>query len=221
MAIQKVSTPVIGNIKQGNLPFKATPQANNYVDYDTFVKSSAGKQVEAEPQAPQARAEYVAPQTQVIEPQEPQTMVVTPAKKGSNFLSGLWSFVKAVGVIVAASFCFKKGSELLSRRGGGASSSPYAAGARELGNKIWEDMEKFPKIEELALPDGLKKLLDKVKRAVDKLPPKLREVIILNDIEDMQQDAIAKRLNCPVGTVKSRLFKARKLLAEELQILLN
>ena len=60
-----------------------------------------------------------------------------------------------------------------------------------------------------------------IKRAVDKLPPKLREVIILNDIEDMQQDAIAKRLNCPVGTVKSRLFKARKLLAEELQILLN
>ena len=60
-----------------------------------------------------------------------------------------------------------------------------------------------------------------IKRAVDKLPPKLREVIILNDIEDMQQDAIAKRLNCPVGTVKSRLFKARKLLAEELQFLLN
>lgn len=199
MAIQKVSTPVISNIKQGNLPFKATPQANNYVDYDTFVKSSAEKQVEAEPQAPQARAEYVAPQTQVIEPQEPQTMVVTPAKKGSNFLSGLWSFVKAVGVIVAASFCFKKGSELLSRRGGGASSSPYAAGARELGNKIWEDMEKFPKIEELALPDGLKKLLDKVKRAVDK--------------PDIVQQRGGKSLNSillygPPGTGKTTFAKA-------------
>jgi len=60
-----------------------------------------------------------------------------------------------------------------------------------------------------------------IKKAVDKLPPKLREVIILYDIEDMQQDAIAKKLNCPVGTVKSRLFKARKLLAEDLKNLLD
>jgi len=56
-----------------------------------------------------------------------------------------------------------------------------------------------------------------VKKAIDKLPPKLKEVIILYDIEDMQQDEIAKKINCPVGTVKSRLFKARKLLYEDLK----
>mgnify|MGYP003347914111 CR=1 FL=1 len=60
-----------------------------------------------------------------------------------------------------------------------------------------------------------------IKKAVDKLPPKLKEVIILYDIEEMQQDAIAKKLNCPVGTVKSRLFKARKLLYEELKGLIE
>ena len=60
-----------------------------------------------------------------------------------------------------------------------------------------------------------------IKKAVDKLPPKLREVIILYDIEDMEQNLIAKKLNCPVGTVKSRLFKARQILANELQGLLD
>lgn len=60
-----------------------------------------------------------------------------------------------------------------------------------------------------------------IKKAVDKLPPKLREVIILYDIEDMEQNLIAKKLNCPLGTVKSRLFKARQILANELQGLLD
>ena len=56
-----------------------------------------------------------------------------------------------------------------------------------------------------------------IKKAIDKLPAKLKEVIILYDIEELQQDEIAKKLNCPVGTVKSRLFKARKLLYEDLK----
>ena len=56
-----------------------------------------------------------------------------------------------------------------------------------------------------------------IKKAIDKLPAKLKEVIILYDIEELQQEEIAKKLNCPVGTVKSRLFKARKLLYEDLK----
>jgi len=60
-----------------------------------------------------------------------------------------------------------------------------------------------------------------IKKAVDKLPPKLREVVILYDIEELSQDAIANKLKCPVGTVKSRLFKARKLLYEDLKGLIE
>lgn len=168
MTIQKVLSPAVKNVNYGTLPFKATQQVKNNVDYDAFVKSNTQAQPEEAEQVLQAKAQYMSPQTEVIEPQDAQVVTVAPAKKGSNFLSGLWSFVKAVGVIVVASFCFKKGSEFLGRKGGGISGSPYATGARELGNKIWEDMEKFPKIDDLALPEGLKKLLDKVKRAVDK-----------------------------------------------------
>ena len=60
-----------------------------------------------------------------------------------------------------------------------------------------------------------------IKHAVDKLPPKLRQTVILYDIEELSQEEIAKRLNCPVGTVKSRLFKARKLLYEDLHGLID
>ena len=60
-----------------------------------------------------------------------------------------------------------------------------------------------------------------IKHAVDKLPPKLRQTVILYDIEELSQEEIAQRLNCPVGTVKSRLFKARKLLYEDLHGLID
>ncbi|MEI7474048.1 MAG: sigma-70 family RNA polymerase sigma factor [bacterium] len=53
--------------------------------------------------------------------------------------------------------------------------------------------------------------------AINLLPPKFKEVVILHDIEELTHDAIAKKLNCPAGTIKSRLFKARRLLKEELK----
>ena len=53
------------------------------------------------------------------------------------------------------------------------------------------------------------------------LNPKYRDVIIYYDYEEMSYEKIAKKLNCPVGTVKSRLFKARILLKEELKELLD
>ena len=60
-----------------------------------------------------------------------------------------------------------------------------------------------------------------IKKAIDKLPAKLKEVVVLYDIEEMAQDEIAKKLNCPVGTIKSRLFNARKLLYEDLKSLID
>jgi len=56
-------------------------------------------------------------------------------------------------------------------------------------------------------------------RAVDRLPRKLRQVIILQEFEGMTLEQIAARLQIPIGTVKSRLFTARKILASELDFL--
>ena len=57
--------------------------------------------------------------------------------------------------------------------------------------------------------------------AIDKLNKKHREVLILHDIEELTYEEISKKVNCPVGTVKSRLFNARKELKQELGDLLG
>ncbi len=54
-------------------------------------------------------------------------------------------------------------------------------------------------------------------KAVDTLPKKMRQVIILYEFEEMSYEDIAQKIGEPVGTVKSRLFNARKLLGEVLK----
>lgn len=56
-----------------------------------------------------------------------------------------------------------------------------------------------------------------VTKAVFELKPKLREVVIMYEIRGMSYEQIAKKLNCPQGTVKSRLFKAREELFKKLE----
>jgi RNA polymerase sigma-70 factor (ECF subfamily) len=53
---------------------------------------------------------------------------------------------------------------------------------------------------------------DKVLQAVDALPSDFKEVLVLSDIEGMRYAEIAETLHIPVGTVKSRLFRARRQL---------
>jgi len=47
---------------------------------------------------------------------------------------------------------------------------------------------------------------------VDALPTEFREVLVLSDMEGMSYAEIAEALHIPVGTVKSRLFRGRRLL---------
>ena len=56
-------------------------------------------------------------------------------------------------------------------------------------------------------------------KAIDELPAKMRKVIILFEFEDLTIDQIAKKLGEPEGTIKSRLYNARKILAEKLKFL--
>lgn len=49
--------------------------------------------------------------------------------------------------------------------------------------------------------------------AIDSLKPKLREVIVMYEMQDMNYEEIANKIKCPVGTVRSRLFNARKELS--------
>jgi len=57
---------------------------------------------------------------------------------------------------------------------------------------------------------------DDVKRALDSLPYDYRMVVVLADLEDFSYKEIAEILDCPVGTVMSRLYRGRKLLEKAL-----
>ncbi len=57
---------------------------------------------------------------------------------------------------------------------------------------------------------------DEVLRAIDQLPEVFRETLVLSDVEGMSYQEIAGILEVPVGTVKSRLFRARHLLQGKL-----
>jgi RNA polymerase sigma-70 factor (ECF subfamily) len=59
--------------------------------------------------------------------------------------------------------------------------------------------------------------IDAVRRAIEQLPVIFREVILLRDVEDASYREIAQILSIPVGTVMSRLARARKLVRESLR----
>jgi RNA polymerase sigma-70 factor (ECF subfamily) len=62
-----------------------------------------------------------------------------------------------------------------------------------------------------------KEAIEAVRRAVLSLPPRYREVVVLCDLEEMEYAGAAEALGCAVGTVRSRLHRARALLAGKLR----
>ena len=60
-----------------------------------------------------------------------------------------------------------------------------------------------------------------VNRAMDALPEDLRTAITLREIEGLSYEEIASVMNCPIGTVRSRIFRAREAIATELRPLLG
>ena len=60
----------------------------------------------------------------------------------------------------------------------------------------------------------------KIINAINNLKPKFKEIVILAEIEGLCYEDISKKLKIPLGTVKSRLYNAKKQLAEELSDLL-
>ena len=82
-----------------------------------------------------------------------------------------------------------------------------------------EDDEELPVADTRLSPQGeleKKELRASVLRALDTLPPTFREVVVLRDINGLSYDEIASVTGLEPGTVKSRIFRARKKLASAL-----
>jgi RNA polymerase sigma-70 factor (ECF subfamily) len=60
--------------------------------------------------------------------------------------------------------------------------------------------------------------LQLVKSAIDELPMYFREILLLSDVEEMSYQEIAETLSIPIGTVMSRLSRARKTLRDGLRL---
>ena len=60
-----------------------------------------------------------------------------------------------------------------------------------------------------------------VMRAVQALPEELRMAITLREMDGLSYDEIARRMGCPIGTVRSRIFRAREAIDAELRPLLD
>jgi RNA polymerase sigma-70 factor (ECF subfamily) len=82
-----------------------------------------------------------------------------------------------------------------------------AARVREKGPELVADGQSLEREQELA----------KLREAVLSLPVNYREVLVLCDMEEMSYEAAAERLGCPVGTVRSRLHRARTILLAKMR----
>ena len=73
-------------------------------------------------------------------------------------------------------------------------------------------------------PDALlasKEIAQAVNSAIEALSEDLREAITLREIEGLSYEEIAEAMNCPIGTVRSRIFRAREAIALRLRPLLD
>ena len=67
----------------------------------------------------------------------------------------------------------------------------------------------------------LNELIDKIQPLIDKLPEDLSELIMLYEIKDLTYEDISKKLDIPIGTVRSRLHRARNMLISEFRSMKN
>jgi len=66
-----------------------------------------------------------------------------------------------------------------------------------------------------------KQIATTVNETMERLPEELRTAITLREIEGLSYEEIATIMNCPIGTVRSRIFRAREAIAEKLRPLLD
>jgi len=76
-----------------------------------------------------------------------------------------------------------------------------------------DQSEVMSKLQELDTPEAIAmsdQLRATVQRTINQLPEDLRTAILLREVEGMSYEEIAQTMECPVGTVRSRIFRARE-----------
>ena len=87
-----------------------------------------------------------------------------------------------------------------------------------------ESLDEGEQLRDINTPESLllsREIGDTVNSTMESLPEELRTAIQLREIEGMSYEDIAQIMNCPIGTVRSRIFRAREAIAEQLKPLLD
>ncbi len=80
------------------------------------------------------------------------------------------------------------------------------------------DLKEYATPERMLLKEEIERT---VIDAIDQLPPDLRTAITLRELEGMSYEEIAQTMDCPIGTVRSRIFRAREAINKRLEPLLH
>jgi len=94
----------------------------------------------------------------------------------------------------------------------------------EKDNEEAETFDDADALRDINTPESIllsKEIANTVNAAMAKLPEELRTAISLREIEGLSYDEISEVMNCPIGTVRSRIFRAREAIAAELRPLLG
>jgi RNA polymerase sigma-70 factor (ECF subfamily) len=87
-----------------------------------------------------------------------------------------------------------------------------------------EQVGNAPQLKGMETPEYLlmnDEIVNVIKIAIEKLPEEMKIAIMLREFEGMSYEEIAQTMECPVGTVRSRIFRAREAIDEKLNPLLG
>ena len=87
-----------------------------------------------------------------------------------------------------------------------------------------EGFEEGEQLRDINTPESMllsSEIANTVNSTIEQLPEELRTAIQMREIEGMSYEDIAKAMDCPIGTVRSRIFRAREAIAEQLRPLLD
>jgi len=90
--------------------------------------------------------------------------------------------------------------------------------------EVAEQMDMGARLREVGTPERhllSDEIAQTVQQALDDLPEDLRTAIVLRELEGLTYEEIASAMECPIGTVRSRIFRAREAIDNRLRPLLN
>lgn len=87
-----------------------------------------------------------------------------------------------------------------------------------------EQVENAPQLKDIETPESVlanEQIVRVIRSAIENLPEEMRIAITLREFEGMSYEEIAIAMDCPIGTVRSRIFRAREAIEQKLNPLLD